>query len=249
MAPCDPRPLNLRLTLPPLLSLFTLLAMAGSVSAQGSISGNVITEDREPISGATISVPGTGIGSISGFRGRFRLEDLRVGQYDLVAEAPGYAAVRQTVLVEDGRMSTPVFVLPEIDEVRRPTAPVTAFRELERRPHVLVQTEAYCVQAADSLWLRSPARAATRAGPPEDRVLLVPRSDPGRILMVEDTVPHTEDPGRAAAAGCLCGTTEELSSLRPVVLRGYYVPAAGTRGFRATFDLVAHGVADGTCGA
>jgi len=247
MATCDPRALNLRLVLLPVLLLFLLFASAGNVAAQGSISGTVMTEDRDRISGATVTVPGTGIGSITGFRGRFRLENLRAGQYDVVAEAPGYAAVRQTVPVEDGRMSTPVFVLPELEDLAAPTAVPAAFGELHRRPNVLVRTQAYCVQAADTLWLRSTAESPTRTLPPVERVLLVPRSEPDRILTAEDTVAHVRDPELARVAGCLCGTAERPDELRAVDLRGYYVPAADERVFRATFDVVSHGMEE-ACG-
>ncbi len=76
------------------LAVFILgILMSFSIMAQktGAVSGTVIDANtQEELIGATISIEGTDLGTTTEFDGSYRLEDIPVGSYNLVASYVGY---------------------------------------------------------------------------------------------------------------------------------------------------------------
>ena len=93
-----------RLRLPALLAA-ALLASYGSLSAQttGQISGTVAQPDGRPVSGASVSVAGTDIGTLTDPDGRFNLSSVPAGQQTVQARMIGYSPASETVTVTAGQ--------------------------------------------------------------------------------------------------------------------------------------------------
>ena len=78
----------------------------------GSVSGSVTLEENgDFVSGTVILVVGAGAFALSDGQGRFRIDDVPAGEYEIVAQRDHLTAGRQTVLVEPGRTATVDFVL------------------------------------------------------------------------------------------------------------------------------------------
>lgn len=78
-----------------LFFLLALLAMAGSIAAQSSISGQIMTKDKEPVVGANITVQGTTQSTVSDAQGLFELNASKGAQLDIQ-----YNKFRSTVTAE-----------------------------------------------------------------------------------------------------------------------------------------------------
>jgi outer membrane cobalamin receptor len=73
-------------------SLFTLVALEGVASAQTHIEGRVLDSQGQPVAGAyviAISLTSAPAATVSDNTGRFRVDGLAEGRYDLTASAPG----------------------------------------------------------------------------------------------------------------------------------------------------------------
>ena len=78
----------------------------------GSVRGSVtLAENGDFVSGTVILVVGAGAFALSDGQGRFRIDDVPAGEYEIVAQRDHLTAGRQTVLVEPGRTATADFVL------------------------------------------------------------------------------------------------------------------------------------------
>lgn len=75
---------------------------AGSASAQGVIRGVVVDNQGAGLSGAQVSLEGTGIGALSGPSGQFVLGNVPAGEQTMRVVLIGYAAATQTVRAGDG---------------------------------------------------------------------------------------------------------------------------------------------------
>lgn len=95
------------------LAAVGLLASHGSLSAQatGQISGAVTGDDGRPLSGASVSVAGSGIGALTDTNGRFTLNGVQAGQQTVQARMIGYTAASTTVTVSAGATATANLVL------------------------------------------------------------------------------------------------------------------------------------------
>ena len=56
----------------------------------GTISGVILNESEEPLPGANILIQGTSIGATTDIDGRFQIQQLDVGKYDLRIDYIGY---------------------------------------------------------------------------------------------------------------------------------------------------------------
>ena len=78
----------------------------------GSVRGSVILEENgDFVSGTVILVVGAGAFALTDGQGRFRIDDVPAGEYEIVAQRDHLTAGRQTVLVEPGGTATADFVL------------------------------------------------------------------------------------------------------------------------------------------
>lgn len=83
------------------LSLLLFPQSAWSQTPEAAVSGRVLA-DGEPVPFATVLVEGTSIGVVADRSGTFRLQNLRPGEYTLLASAQGYSTEEQTVTVGEG---------------------------------------------------------------------------------------------------------------------------------------------------
>lgn len=89
-----------------------LLTYTGHVVAQNIVKGYVVSEDKEPLIGATIMIPGTSIGTISNVNGEFTL-NTSSGQDQLVVSYVGYETA--TVDITDGIMG--IVLKPDVSQL------------------------------------------------------------------------------------------------------------------------------------
>ncbi len=91
----------------PALVAGLLLAIASPAAAQGVISGQVLDEANGlAVTGVAVRIESIGRGAISDRSGRFVLTGVPAGRQTLTTRYLGYAPVRQTVDVTDGRTVT-----------------------------------------------------------------------------------------------------------------------------------------------
>lgn len=90
-----------------------LLASHGSLSAQatGQVTGTVTGDDGSPLSGASVTVQGTGIVGLTDADGRYTLTGVPAGQQTLQASMIGYTQATTTVTVTAGQSATANLVL------------------------------------------------------------------------------------------------------------------------------------------
>ena len=101
-----------------LLTMLLLILVSGAYAQQGTLSGTV-TDNVEPLIGATILVKETGAGTTSDFDGSYSLS-LDPGTYNLEASFIGYTSQEAQVTITAGGTSTVNFTLLEgliIDEI------------------------------------------------------------------------------------------------------------------------------------
>jgi TonB-linked SusC/RagA family outer membrane protein len=80
--------------------LCAFLMMSVMAFAQtGSIKGKVVDETNQPLPGASVSIDGTTIGSVSDANGNYTISGVKPGNYTLTAKFVGYAAIKQTITV------------------------------------------------------------------------------------------------------------------------------------------------------
>lgn len=90
----------------PLLVLAAILAAAffpALAAAQtGSVTGRVVGEDGSPLSGAQVSIQGTGIGGLTNARGAFLLLRVPPGTHTVQVQSLGYETAEATISVSAG---------------------------------------------------------------------------------------------------------------------------------------------------
>lgn len=90
--------------------LFLLLAIFGAfiASAQntGAIEGKVSLEDGLPLSGATVYIKALDKGTITDFDGKFKIDGIAAGTYDVSVSYVGYQTITQNVSVAAGQTAT-----------------------------------------------------------------------------------------------------------------------------------------------
>ncbi|HET8655400.1 MAG TPA: TonB-dependent receptor [Longimicrobiaceae bacterium] len=89
-----------------------LLPVGAAAQATGSISGTVTNgATGEPLAGASVTIPTTKIGALTGANGQFTLTGVAPGSYTVRAAYLGYSAQEQTVTVTAGQTATVNFGL------------------------------------------------------------------------------------------------------------------------------------------
>ncbi|MGH7506304.1 MAG: TonB-dependent receptor plug domain-containing protein, partial [Longimicrobiales bacterium] len=122
-------------------------ALAGAQQQTGRVQGLVTNQStQQPLAGAQVSIPGTGLGIITNEQGRYLLTNVPVGQQLVRVQTIGYSTAEQTVTVSEGEMATADFVLTEtavaLDEVVvTGTAAVVRKREIGNSIATIAATE------------------------------------------------------------------------------------------------------------
>ena len=96
------------------LSVFLVMGLAASTSAQvvGTITGSVLDAGSgEPLASIQLSIPASGLGSLSGVDGRYQISNVPSGTYTLRAERIGYGTVNATITVTSGATVVQDFVM------------------------------------------------------------------------------------------------------------------------------------------
>lgn len=95
-----------------LLALAALLPVGAHAQAGGTISGQVVDQsNQQPIVGAQVFVPGTQRGSLTNQQGRFVINNVPAGSYDVRATIIGYTTGTERVTVAAGQVVTANFSL------------------------------------------------------------------------------------------------------------------------------------------
>jgi len=80
-----------------------MMLISSALFAQGSISGQLIDQETdEGLIGASVLVKGTTKGTITDYDGKFTIEGLDAGSYELTMSYTGYGPMEQTVEVANG---------------------------------------------------------------------------------------------------------------------------------------------------
>ncbi len=87
------------------LSVLLVVGLAAPTSAQvvGTVTGRALDgETGEPLPSVQLSIPGSGLGSLSGTDGRYQIANVPAGVRTLRAERIGYGTVNSTITVPSG---------------------------------------------------------------------------------------------------------------------------------------------------
>jgi TonB-linked SusC/RagA family outer membrane protein len=96
----------------PLLAFGLLVGVAGSLTAQGIVSGRVTDQaDGRALVGARVLVIGTSLVTTTNAEGRFRIPNVPAGTQQVRASQIGYASATKNVAVTDQATSTADFTL------------------------------------------------------------------------------------------------------------------------------------------
>ena len=101
--------------------LFLLLTLIGSLfaSAQntGKIEGKITLEDGMPLSGATVYIQSLDKGTVTDFDGKYTIDDVAEGTYDISFSYVGFETTTQSVTVSAGKTTTVNTSLKESDSM------------------------------------------------------------------------------------------------------------------------------------
>jgi len=93
-------------------AVLMLALTAGSALAQGRIAGRVTTQEGAPLNGAQVQLEGSGYGGLTDAEGRYLIQNVRPGTYNVTVQFIGYADRRQNnVVVAAGETATVDFQL------------------------------------------------------------------------------------------------------------------------------------------
>lgn len=111
---------SLALRLACALLLLMPLASAQDTTGVGSLSGLVTDADGAAVSSVKVCLAGMDRCATSSADGRFRIPDLRAGEYQLEVTPPGSASIRtETLQVRAGLEATVEVLLPRLDTVQQ----------------------------------------------------------------------------------------------------------------------------------
>lgn len=86
------------------LSLFTFMFLLISISAQNSELFGILRDQstKETLPGATILIQGTSYATISDIEGKYRIRNIKNGQYNVIASYIGFKSQSSSILFADG---------------------------------------------------------------------------------------------------------------------------------------------------
>lgn len=98
-----------------LLAAALFAATPGVLSAQtGTVAGQVVdAASNRPLAEAQVSIPGTGVGSLTNATGRFVLLNVPIGQMEVRVDLIGYESQTQSVTVSDGGSASVTFEMAQ----------------------------------------------------------------------------------------------------------------------------------------
>lgn len=100
------------------LFAFVLLLNFSSFAQLGSISGLILTESKEALPGATVTLVGTVRGVQTNAKGHYILKGLKPGQYTIQVSFVGYKTQSQDVNMKEGEQLEANFMLSDVTELQ-----------------------------------------------------------------------------------------------------------------------------------
>lgn len=101
--------------------LLLLLTFIGSLLAgaqnTGKIEGKITLEDGMPLSGATVYIKSLDKGTVTDFDGKYTIDDVAEGSYDISFSYVGFETITQSVTVSAGQTTTTNVSLKESDSM------------------------------------------------------------------------------------------------------------------------------------
>ncbi len=96
------------------LLICALLMMSVMAFAQtGSIKGKVVDETNQPLPGASVSIDGTTLGSVTDASGNYTITRVNAGNYTVTAKFVGYVATKKTITVGNSVITVDFRLQPE----------------------------------------------------------------------------------------------------------------------------------------
>jgi len=96
------------------IAIFMWSEPAAAQAGSGTITGTVTdAETLSPLEGVQVSIPGSGVGALTGTNGSFRLTGVSAGQVRVEARLIGYRTVRKPVTVSAGGTASVDFQLEQ----------------------------------------------------------------------------------------------------------------------------------------
>ncbi|SMO53209.1 TonB-dependent receptor [Gracilimonas mengyeensis] len=104
-----------------LLTLLTLmLSLSASLQANpaisGKITGKVVDENNEPLTGINLRLEGTTFGAASGIDGNYEINNVPAGRYTFVASGVGFETEEKSISITDGETLTIDVILSVANE-------------------------------------------------------------------------------------------------------------------------------------
>ena len=97
-----------------------ILLFTGAIQAQNaSVSGLVLDENNNPLSGATITIEGTNLGALSDDEGNFKIDGIKPGEYTLNGSYVSYERFQRVITLSAGeKLNLTIDMLPmTLDDV------------------------------------------------------------------------------------------------------------------------------------
>jgi TonB-dependent starch-binding outer membrane protein SusC len=96
------------------LLICALLMISVMAFAQtGSIKGKVVDETNQPLPGASVSIDGTTLGSVTDASGNYTIARVNAGNYTVTAKFVGYVATKKTITVDNSVITVDFGLQPE----------------------------------------------------------------------------------------------------------------------------------------
>lgn len=95
-----------------------LLSFVSFYAVAGSLKGTITDSKNSPLTGVVVTVTGAGKGAVSDFDGKYEINDLNAGSYDIVFTYATYKTVTQNISILSGQEATlDIKLLPETTEL------------------------------------------------------------------------------------------------------------------------------------
>lgn len=155
------------------LLLAVVMAPAAHAQSTGTVAGSVVAAGTmEPLPGVQVSIPGTGLGTLTNSAGEFIIPAVPAGQHSVRAQMIGYTPGEQQVSVTEGQTAVLDFSLErgaiQLDEVVVTGAGVTTQKRSLGQSVATVNAEAFeeapVTNVVQALSGRVPGLVANAAG-------------------------------------------------------------------------------------
>lgn len=114
--------------------LIAVISVEVMAQNTGSLAGEILGVNKEPLYGTNIQLLGTRLGASSNQEGKFKIPDVPEGNYQVNISAVGYEGIKRTVAISAGKAQNVSFLLYE---KTNELSEVEVFGERDRQPEKL----------------------------------------------------------------------------------------------------------------